>query len=206
MRPNLTLEFRNANPSIEQSGSLGSHIPEIVPPSDSGFPFAIEPPAGFEGGVEEEGSSGVSCLIEQSDFSTPIDLGDVLFSVPVRFAAGVSAVVGRRGRGHRQLIKHSCSSGASRPRHRQLIKHGVLAKNWGRELEVGLVDEELIRDGKHRHLLDEDTDVILAEAATQSAVRHETHSLELSGVGVPLDSSGTQRANSAPQPRLSLPL
>ncbi|KAL0444607.1 UNVERIFIED_CONTAM: hypothetical protein Slati_2183400 [Sesamum latifolium] len=102
MRPNLTPGFRNVSPSIEQSGSLGSHILETVPPLDSGFPSAIEPPTGFEGGVEEEGSPGVLCLIEQLD--------------------GVEA--------EEEIINQAWGVG----------------QETGRELAVGLVNEELIRD------------------------------------------------------------
>ncbi|KAL0408410.1 UNVERIFIED_CONTAM: hypothetical protein Sradi_1775400 [Sesamum radiatum] len=102
-----------------------------------------------------------------------------LITIPLQFAATRIRQVGRpRGRGRRA--------------------RGLLP-NTSRKRVSGTriidVDELAIQVSKRRHLIDDESDVISAETAVQSRQNHESSMLELSGVGVPLDSSIARRAS-----------
>ncbi|KAL0405683.1 UNVERIFIED_CONTAM: hypothetical protein Slati_3882200 [Sesamum latifolium] len=140
----------------------GSHVPKTVEPQRDG----VEELARTDVGLDRDRKRVRELIPNPEKDHMVVDRG--LVPVLVIFSARARGGLGRRRRGTR---------GAER--------QGPVIKKRGRPVGLIKLSEGGDRETKHRHLLDDGFDVISAEAVG----RHENSSLELSGAGVPLDSS-----------------
>ncbi|KAL0439752.1 UNVERIFIED_CONTAM: hypothetical protein Slati_2458200 [Sesamum latifolium] len=170
--PVVPLGVQSVTPSSVPSDGLVSRVPATAPPENGTI---LLESANLEAVHLRVNANGFQCPQDPPDLvvgGIPMDTEEALVLVPVRFAVGGGSS-GRRGRGRKRVARH-----------------GMVPQKRDRDPTVVQVEPDVVREGKRRHLMDEESDVLSAETAGSPATRNESPCVELSGVGVPLDSSG----------------